>query len=161
VASPWSIMVGEGFGNTFRWDFDYSEEIRSVSADMVDDFFQEAWLGGHSPFTYASFFGGIVGVIWQLYIFGRPFLLGWQIMPGLRTVVHAEILRLFAFALLAILLSLADSFTSNPLGERLAAQFLGIAIGMLLGLPKLFARVARPQSRAEMPQIGLPAGETT
>jgi hypothetical protein len=137
--SPWSMIFGLGFGNTYQWSFDYSEEVRSVSAAMVYSFFVPLWTAGHSPFNYALFFGGIPGLVWQICMFLLPLSLGWRSIPLFRPVTNSRVLKLFSFSLLSVLLYLSQSITANPFAERLSAHYLGLSLGLLLGINKLLA----------------------
>jgi hypothetical protein len=135
--SPWTIIAGEGFGNMYQWAYEYTGEVASVSDQMVYAFFAPTWTAGHSPFTYALFFGGLIGATWQIYVFVMPAIRGWRMLRIMRPVNDAGILQLFTFGFLSIFLFFSQSLTSNPFGERLSGQYFGIAIGLLLSVPKI------------------------
>lgn len=134
--TPLKMFFGKGFGNTYHWSDSYMADVRSVSEEIVTTFFVPTWNAAHSPFTYALLFGGIPAMIWQVWIFAAPLWHGWQRLRWLRTIADSRFLQIFTFNLLSLFLFLSQSLTSNPFGERLSAQYLGLSIGLLLAAEK-------------------------
>lgn len=133
-----SLLFGMGFGNSYQWDYDYVGEVGSVSQDMVYAFFAPTWEPAHSAFSYALFFGGVPALLWQIWMFAMPLVSGWRVIPLMRRCTDWKLLQLFLFNMLVVWMYLSQSITSNPWGERLSAQFLGLSMGMLLAFSKLF-----------------------
>jgi hypothetical protein len=104
---------------------------------MLHAFFVPLWTAGHSPFNYALFFGGLPALIWQGWIFLYPLLKNLSILSWFRRVNDARLLQIYIFNLLSLILYLSQCLTMNPFAERMAAQLLGLSIGMLLAMPKL------------------------
>jgi hypothetical protein len=134
MESPRSAIFGSGFGNLYQWDYTFAGEVSSVSVEMVYAFFAPTWSMAHSPFTYALFFGGAVGLLWQLWFFIYPLAVGVRNLPSFIGSDQREVRFLYVFCMLAIWLCVSQSLTSNPLGERMSAQFLGVVIGLLFGV---------------------------
>jgi len=131
-ASPVSLLIGRGFGNFYYWSADYVAHMRQISESTPDEFISGGWAASHSAFVYGLFFGGVIGAVWVVYIFMVPL---YRAACGLRlwrAVVECAELRLIVFFFLTVLLYFSQSFTSDPFGERMSAQLLGITSGILV-----------------------------
>jgi hypothetical protein len=133
-ATPISILIGRGFGNSYYWSLDYLDELRAVYGSTSAIAFSPIWYAGHSSFTYALFFGGLVGLSWQMYAFSTPIRQAFRLVLPISHARDDEILRFYLCSALSVILFLSEAFTSNPFAERMAAQYLGLASGILLGL---------------------------
>jgi hypothetical protein len=128
-----SFLFGRGFGNTYSWSAKYVAEFQTITSGLFEEF-SGVWYPGHSCYTYALFFGGLFALMWQIYIVALPVIVvfaGRQ-QTFMSNHVLAESPWRYAFIVSSIILYTSQSFTANPLGERLAGLFMGLTTGLLL-----------------------------
>lgn len=129
-----TFLFGRGFGGEYYWSVEYLDELRAIYGSTSSKAFQSMWHTGHSAFTYALFFGGVIGLVWQIWIFVAPMRRMAVLRTWLRGTSDGQVLQAVMFNALSVVLYLSQSITANPFGERISAQFLGLSIGMLLAL---------------------------
>ncbi len=147
---PASFLIGRGFGSTYQFDMSYADDLRDIAPHIME-LFVPTWYASHNVFTYALFFGGIYALWWQIWIYLR-FL---QYAKGcyMRIIEESDYRvrsAIFATALFCIL-TISQSITSNPFGERLSAAYFGLCAGMMAQLvsPKVsgYLNQRMPQRR--------------
>ncbi len=125
---PLSFVIGKGMGADYYWDASYWPELYTVYP-LDYDFSEAIWFNGHSIWTYTTFSGGAVGILFHLALFVGGSWYGVASVRRQSGSPHPEAWLGF-LPLFSILCLLSESFTSNQLAERLAGSMLGLSIGL-------------------------------
>ncbi len=125
-----NVVFGMGYGNIYEWEYKYAAEVESVSVNMLNTFWAPTWVPGHSPFTYALFFGGLVALIWQIYVLLYPIISAIKGLNLLKNSSDQLCLQIAIFSFASLVLYLSQCFTSNPINDRISAMFIGLTIGI-------------------------------
>jgi len=132
LENPVHFINGKGVGASYNWDLAYMPEINMVIPSK-EPLGTDMWFAGHSTWTYALFSGGFIGGICIL-----SFLIG--IMVVSLKAAKANVSdpgpdQWLAFLPFIVIFSmLSETFTSNPMHERLS----GMMFGIMAGLPQSF-----------------------
>jgi hypothetical protein len=132
-AEPISILTGRGFGSIYQYDSDYAPELREI-APHINELFTPTWFPSHNSFVFALFFGGVGGLGWQVYHSWKS--LRWALSDMRESPLRKDpnLLWVHCVVGLYVLITISQSLTANPFGERLACVFYGICVGALGGL---------------------------
>jgi hypothetical protein len=136
--SPTNFVFGLGFGSFYHWSERYAPELDSIDPHLLIDS-RQIWYPAHSAFTYSLFFGGLIGLAWQLWMYALPLWRGVRSLGDDCAVATIPELGWMVFGVTSIWLFLSQSLTSNPLGARLSAFVLGASIALTLSLADALA----------------------
>lgn len=130
---PATWIYGRGVGYPYYWDEKFIPELMYTygDPDVFRNTYMDVRFPGHSIWTYATFSGGIAGLLWYV----------WLLFGGLRQTMKCLSLLPYAkdFPLEVAVLPLAglfsyisESLTSNPFIERTG----GLVVGILIAFPQ-------------------------
>ncbi len=149
-AEPATWIYGRGLGYTYYWDDAFIPELAQYTYGNEDVFrasYSSVKFPGHSVWTYATFSGGVMGLIFYLGLFLISTWWAFKATRQLRRVPDFPLdIAYLPFVGLVGFLSL--SLTFNPFIERASA----ITIGMLMTFPAFLARRAW-QQRNVVPRL--------
>jgi hypothetical protein len=145
-AEPATWIYGRGLGYPYYWDDAFIPELAQYTYGN-EDIFRAAYsvvkFPGHSVWTYATFSGGILGLLFYLGLFVGSTWWALKATRKLRTGSNFPLdIAYLPFVGLVGFLSL--SLTFNPFIERASA----ISIGMLMTFPAFLIRSAWQQRNA-------------
>jgi hypothetical protein len=130
---PASWIYGRGLGYPYYWDDAYIPELAQYTygnEDLFRSFCAQVQFPGHSIWTYATFSGGVLGLIFYLGLFVISTYWALKATKQLRFLTEFPLdVAFLPFVGLVGFLSL--SLTFNPFIERASA----ITIGMLMTFP--------------------------
>lgn len=136
IKHPSSWFVGRGFGHLYLW----SQSIASLSCPAISTkaLLTPKWYPGEfmwiTPIFYSGFLTGIIAIGIFLY----SMLSAYETLVVLlrkHTWLSSDF-RPIWIAMLSFFFFLASSFTANPFIVRLSALFMGLSLGLLMGLKK-------------------------
>jgi O-antigen ligase len=131
-SQPLNYFIGMGYGHAYYWSGDALNELYSTGM-AFEEYRGDIWFSGHNMWIYALFSSGIVGLGMCF-----SFVVG-VVMRGMRMItvdVAPETLFYRIAALLAFVSFMAQSFVSNPFGERFACILIGI-ISAVITFPEV------------------------
>lgn len=144
---PSTWIFGRGVGYPYYWDESFIPELMYTYDDP--DAFRSQTIDvrfpGHSIWTYAAFSGGILGLLWYLWLFFASIRQSWKctkLLPGLPKFP----LEIAFMPLAGLLAYVGESLTTNPFIERTG----GLVLGVMVAFPQfIYAAHYRKNMKAQ------------